>query len=95
MSVYMIAAVTILDSEQYKVYEESGAASLQGYEVEALAIGQPKLVEGTVPSQRVVLLKFKDQETFDRWRASPEYAAARPIRHATAETAFIFTLDSL
>ena len=95
MALYMIAVVNIQDAESYRAYEQGAIPTLEGYGVEVLAYGVPRGIEGKVPAQRAALLKFKDQETFDRWYASPAYQAVKQIRIEHAESPFIITLEGL
>jgi uncharacterized protein (DUF1330 family) len=95
MSLYMIAAINVRDAEQYMLYRKGGSASLGIHGVEVLAAGVPKHVEGILPAKLSVILKFRDQEHFEKWYASPEYQTAVPIRQASADTPFIFTLEGV
>ena len=95
MSVYLIAGINIRDKERYGEYVRRALATLDKHEVEVLAVSdEPVSHEGTNPFRRYVLLKFADQAAFDAWYRSPEYQAAAPIRHSTAETGFFVTVES-
>ena len=95
MSVYMIGAVTVNNLENYAPYIEGAFASVAKYGVEPLAYGEPRIIEGDAPSERIVMLKFKDNAAFEEWYNSQEYQSVRSVRLANAATPFIFTIDGL
>ena len=96
MSVYLLAAVDRKNLDAYKAYEDGGVASVAKYGIEPLAIcDDVKTIEGQAPAQRIVLLRFKDQEALDAWYNSPEYQGVIPIRHANADTPFIVSFAGL
>jgi len=96
MTVYLIAAIDRKDLATYARYESDGLESIQKYGVEALAVSDtPELIEGTLPSQRVVLLKFKDRTALDQWYQSPEYQKAVQLRHISGDTKFFVAFEGL
>ncbi len=96
MSIYLVAAIDRKDLATYARYEAEGLDSIQKYEVEALAVcDEPELLEGTLPGERIVLLKFKDRAALDKWYGSPEYQKVVPLRHSAAETKFFVAFDGL
>lgn len=92
MSVYLIAAVDKTNPKEYAAYETGAAASIQQYGIEVMVVDDaPKLVEGTLPGSRIVVLRADNQEAMDRWVNSPEYQAVVPVRQAHGRTAFLAT----
>lgn len=94
MSAYLIAAVNRRDLELYKQYEEAGIASIEGFSIEHLALDDnPDVLEGELPGQRIVLMKFSDKAELQRWYDSEIYRKCRPIRHQSADTPFVIAID--
>lgn len=100
MSLLMIAAVTIHDDahaqKRYENYVAGGVVSLGKYDAEVLASDEaPALVEGALPGQKIVVIRFRDRAHFDEWYNSPEYQDVLPIRKTDAETAFVLVAEEL
>lgn len=96
MSVFLLAAVDRKNLEAYQAYEDGGVASVAKYGIEPLAISDDiHTIEGKAPASRIVLLRFKDQETLDAWYNSPEYQGVLPIRLANADTPFVVSFAGL
>ena len=96
MSVFLLAAVDRKNLEAYRAYEEGGVASVAKFGIEALAISDDvNTIEGVAPAKRIILLRFKDQETLDAWYNSPEYQGVLPIRLANADTKFVVSFAGL
>ena len=84
MTIYLLAAIDRKDLETYGKYEQAGFESVAKYNVEALAVcDTPELIEGKMPAQRFVLLRFKDKAALDKWYKSPEYRS-RIVREPRA-----------
>ncbi|MEO3786001.1 DUF1330 domain-containing protein [Actinocorallia sp. B10E7] len=74
MTVYALAQISIHDRERYNSYAARFMDVLLKYEGRLLAADeQPEVVEGDWPYGKVVLMSFKDRETFEKWAHSPEY----------------------
>lgn len=100
MSLLMIAAVTIHDDpeaqKRYEGYVAGGVLSLGIHDAEVLASCEaPRLVEGTLPGQKIVVIRFRDQAHFDAWYNSPEYQNVLPIRKSDADTSFVLVAEEL
>ena len=96
MTVYLLAVVDRKDVDTYARYEAEATGSISKYGVEPLAVSDtPEAIEGTVPGQRVVLLRFRDREHLYKWYKSPEYQGARPLRLKSSETKLLVALDGL
>jgi uncharacterized protein (DUF1330 family) len=96
MAVFLLAAVDRKNPERYQAYEEGAFASVVKYGVQPLAVSDNiRVLEGTAPAGRIVLLKFETQEALDAWYNSPEYQGVIPIRQAHADTPFVVTFEGL
>jgi uncharacterized protein (DUF1330 family) len=86
MAAYVIVELTVFDPDGYEPYkllaEKSIAAFGGSYLVRG---GVVDSIEGDPVTGRVVVLEFPDLETARSWYASDEYAAALPVRQATAK----------
>jgi uncharacterized protein (DUF1330 family) len=90
MSVYIIAALDKHNPKTYAEYVVRGQRSLEPYPDSRVAADDaPTLIEGVLPAQRFVLLKFKDDAEFDAWYNSDAYQKALPYRQASADTRFL------
>lgn len=96
MAVYFFAAIDRQDFNTYAQYEAAGFSSIQKYGVEVLAVcDTPQAIETNPPGQRIILLRFPDQVALDAWYGSPEYQAAIPLRHASAQTQSLFSFSGI
>ncbi len=91
MSCYLIAAIDIEDRETYGKYENAAAQVLAGRsDIELLAIDDsPFLLEGAMPGQRIVLLRFPSEEVFKEWYHGEGYQSAMQFRKLASKTAFL------
>lgn len=100
MSVLLIAAVTIYQDadaqERYQGYVRGGMVSLEKYGGEVLASDEmPELLEGALPGQKIVVIRFRDRAHLDEWYSSPEYQEALPHRWENGDTAFVLMAHEL
>lgn len=94
MPVYFFAAINKRDHDRYADYEKAGFDSISKYGVEVLAVSDaPQTIETDPPAERIILLRFPDQDALDQWYGSPEYQNAIPIRHWSAETPLLFSFS--
>ncbi|QQS37771.1 MAG: DUF1330 domain-containing protein [Ignavibacteriales bacterium] len=90
MSAYMIVEVDVKDHVRYEDYKKLTPASLLAYGGKFIARGgNAELIEGNDKPKRIVILQFENSERAKAWWNSPEYADAKKLRHATAETRMI------
>jgi uncharacterized protein (DUF1330 family) len=76
MSTYFIATSTVTDPEKLSAYETAAGATLAGRDISLRAVTrEAKVIEGTSPGTRVVVLEFPDEAAFREWYDSPEYQA--------------------
>jgi uncharacterized protein (DUF1330 family) len=76
MSTYFIATSTVTDPEMLSAYENAAGETLAGRDISLRAVTpEAKVIEGTSPGTRVVVLEFPDEAAFREWYDSPEYQA--------------------
>ena len=87
MSAYVILQITIDDPILYQEYVKMGPPTVSQYGGKYLVRGgKMETVEGDWVPERIVVLEFESMEKAKAWIDSPEYAPARAIRHAAANT---------
>jgi uncharacterized protein (DUF1330 family) len=90
MSAYVVVQVDVKDPVRYEAYKSMVPASLEKYGGRFVARGgQVHPMEGTWVPKRFVLVQFPSVEQAKAWWASPEYAEAKALRQATAESQLI------
>ena len=90
MSAYIIVDVTIHNAENYEGYKKLTPASIAAYDGKFIVRGgTTESLEGDWQPGRVVVLEFPTVERAKQWWASEEYAPAKAIRQANAETKMI------
>jgi len=91
MSAYVILDIDVKDPLMYEEYKKKGAPTISVYGGKPLARGGASEVkEGSWQPKRVVIIEFPDMEQAQRWWNSPEYTAARTLRHKAASTNVVF-----
>jgi len=87
MSAYVIVEVDVHDPSLYEEYKALTPASLAKYGARFIVRGGASdSLEGAPPAGRVVVLEFADADAAKRWWSSPEYEAAKVLRHQAATT---------
>ncbi len=90
MPAYVIVDVTINNSEAYSAYKELTPVSIKNYNGKFIVRGGlTQTLEGDWKPERIVVLEFPDVDTARAWWNSDEYAGAKKIRQANAETRMI------
>ena len=81
MSVIMVAIIDIEDEDKYLEYQNKVLPMFEELGVDVLAVDDsPKAIEGEARNQRIVVLRFADEEGFYGWYESEAYEAIKPIR---------------
>ena len=81
MSVIMVAIISIEDEDKYLEYQNKVLPMFEELGVDVLAVDDsPKSIEGEARNQRIVVLRFPDEEGFYGWYESEAYKAIKPIR---------------
>ena len=85
MSHYLIATIDILDREEYARYEEGFVEVFSKYNGKILAVDENvKLLEGSWPATRTVLIEFPSEPEAMDWYASSEYQELAKHRFAAS-----------
>lgn len=83
MSAYVIGHITVNDPEGYGKYTSQVPGTLAPHGGAFIVRGGRTVVmEGEVPGNRHVVIRFPDRAAAEAWYNSPEYQAIIPIRQA-------------
>lgn len=87
MPAYIIVDVTIHNAENYEGYKKLTPASIAAYDGKFIVRGgKTETLEGDWQTGRIVVLEFPSVERAKQWWSSEEYAPAKAIRQANADT---------
>jgi len=93
MPAYIIVDVTIHNAENYEGYKKLTPASVAAYDGKFIVRGgKTETLEGNWQPGRFVVLQFPSAKRAKEWWASEEYAPAKAIRQANAETKMILVV---
>ena len=82
---YIIANVTVTNSEQYEEYKKLSSAAIKAHGAEVCVRGgKVETLEGDWAPERLVILKFPSIDAAKAFSESPEYAKARESRQGAA-----------
>jgi uncharacterized protein (DUF1330 family) len=85
MSAYVILNIEVTDPQMYETYKEMAAPTVAAYGGRYIVRGgQAETVEGDWSPKRLVVLAFDSVAQAHQWLHSPEYSAAKKIRHQAA-----------
>ncbi len=91
---WVLFALTTTDEQTHRLYLERAIASFEGAGVEVVFASESlTTLEGRAPAARLVLLKFASTAVAREWYDSDQYREARPLRFASADTAFAMMID--
>jgi len=83
MTAYVVAQLTITDRAAYRRYQGAFTAILARFGGRLLAADDhARVVEGTWPCDRIVLIEFAEQQDLDAWAASGDYRRIAADRRA-------------
>ena len=93
---YLMGDVDIHNMDEYKIYMENTKSIIESYGGKYLVRGGDIDVKDTQlwRPTRVVLVRFPDKESADRFYQSDEYKPFREIRHKNADST-IFLVEGL
>jgi len=92
MVAYLIAEMTVHDTEGYARYAKQSPAVVKKFGGRYLARGGAiESCEGTAPLSRVVVVEFPSMERAKSFYYSKEYQAICPIRLAAVDSRLFFT----
>jgi uncharacterized protein (DUF1330 family) len=90
MTAYLIAHVTVKDSDQWQVYVDSVGATLEPFGAEVVFRGKRAAVlAGEHRYDTVAVLKFPDEAAINNWYHSEAYQALIPTRTRAADVVFV------
>jgi len=85
MPCYTIGHITVTNMEGYREYVAQVPAIIAKHGGEYLVRGGHATdIEGQMPGDRHVILRFPDRATAEGWYNSPEYQAILPLRLANS-----------
>jgi uncharacterized protein (DUF1330 family) len=87
MAAYVVVEIDVQDAVTYEKYRALAPASIAAYGGRYLVRGgATEPLEGSWRPPRFVILEFPSMDRARAWWSSPEYAAARALRQASAQT---------
>ena len=87
MPAYVIVDIQVTDPVGYEEYKKLAPPIVAAYGGRYLARGgKTETLEGDWLPKRLVILEFESAERAKVWLNSPEYRAARQLRHQTTKT---------
>ena len=87
MAAYLIFEIEITDRDKFAEYVKEAKPTLDRAGAKILAIADnPDVIEGDWAPPRVVLIEFDSVAKATDWMNSDDYAPAKPLRHASANT---------
>ena len=90
MAAYIIVQVDVKDQERYARYKGMVAPTLEPFNGRFLVRGgRVQALEGGWDPSRLVVIEFDSAEQARAWWASDDYAPAKRLRQATADTQMI------
>ena len=90
MPAYIGVHVDVKDPARYEEYKKLAPDSIRQYGGRYLTRGGvTEVLEGDWVPRRLVLLEFPSLERARAWWNSPEYAAPKAMRHATAKSTMV------
>ena len=90
MSAFVVVQVEVKDPQRYEAYKKMVPPTLEKFGGRFVARGGAvQVMEGDWSPKRFVLIEFPSVERATAWWASPEYAEAKALRQATADSRLI------
>jgi len=90
MSAYVVVEVEVQDPARYESYKRMVPPSLAAYGGRFVVRGgELETLEGGWSPKRLVILEFPSVERAKAWWGSQEYAEAKALRHATAQSRMV------
>jgi len=90
MSAYILVQIDVHDPEGFQRYRATVLPSIQAYGGRFIVRGGGiETLEGSWKPPRLAILEFPDRDRARAWWGSPEYAAPKALRLATARSEMI------
>jgi uncharacterized protein (DUF1330 family) len=87
MPAYVVVEIAVHDAQTYERYKQLAPPTIAAYGGRYLARGgATETLEGGWSPPRFVILEFPTVERAREWWSSPEYAPAKALRHASAQS---------
>ena len=87
MAAYIYVELSITDREGFQEYIQKAPMSIAAYGGKYILRARlSEELEGTWPSQILVIQEFPSMQAAKAWWSSKEYAEAKAIRHKTASS---------
>lgn len=92
MPAYVIANIDVKDPVRYAEYIKMSPSSITAHGGRFIArAGKVDVVEGNWKPKRLVILEFPSVARAREWWASADYADAKALRNATADSEIVIT----
>jgi uncharacterized protein (DUF1330 family) len=91
MSTYLIVDQKgITDPETMKTYAAGVVATVEQFGGKFIVRGgDPEVIEGDWPTERIIIIEFPDRSALKTWYDSPEYADLKAMRIASSNAQLI------
>jgi len=90
VSAFIVVEVDVADKERYETYKQMVPPSLEAFGGKFLVPGgSVETLEGEWLPKRLVIVEFPSMAEARAWWGSEEYAEAKALRQATAQTKMI------
>lgn len=90
MTAYVIVDIEVTDPAGYEDYKQLAPPAVALYGGKYIARGgTTETLEGDWTPNRLVILQFESSERAKAWLNSPEYSAARALRHKYAKSKMV------
>ncbi|WEZ86076.1 DUF1330 domain-containing protein (plasmid) [Rhizobium sp. 32-5/1] len=86
---YLIAQVTVTNSEAYFRYAKAAGDLLKNYGARLIVAPESALIKEGSPKARTAIFEFESFDKAKEFWDSPEYAEAKVLRSGAAEADFI------
>lgn len=80
MPAYVIAQLHVHNAEMYREYARQVAPTIEPFGGRLLVADRAEVLEGDLPSSRIVIGEFPTLDAARAWYESPGYEAIRPLR---------------
>jgi uncharacterized protein (DUF1330 family) len=86
MVAYVFANIRVNDPVTYEHYKQMVPETIESFGGRYLARGgRVEVLEGDIEPGRTIILEFPTFEDAQRWYSSPQYCAAKDVRHGCAQ----------
>ncbi len=90
MAAYVIVDIDVTNPVGYEDYKKIAASAVAAYDGKYVARGgKTETLEGDWSPTRLVILEFPSVERAKQWLNSPEYSAAKQLRHKYVKSQMI------